>query len=234
MNVFLVNSLIDINKYIDLDDITDVRIIEGESLIFRLSLSNTGKVIKKSPFLVPYIHNSNINIKANINTQDFFKTLMSKSQYTLMHTGQIPDKDIQYNMVLLSTLSDKCHTYLTNQLSIIQSEKIIFVIQERWSVNTFFDVYCNDLSCNTYVNRFIANLYRNNDNEMLLCVFDNKSYHLKVSSSYNVYHSSQRLSSTSDFITAIKSLMRAVFKDKEMYNKYIAKYPDFLKGITNE
>ena len=30
MNVFLVNSLIDINKYIDLDDITDVRIIEGE------------------------------------------------------------------------------------------------------------------------------------------------------------------------------------------------------------
>lgn len=64
---------------------------------------------------------------------------------------------------------------------------------------------------------------------------NNQNYCLLKWDCFNyIYHSSQRLSSTSDFITAIKFLMRAVFKDEEMYNKYIAKYPDFLKGITNE
>jgi len=235
MDAFILNSCDDLKTYIS-DDILigDINVQYDECFIITLlNCKGLKSVAKNYPFMQPYIYNG-YSIKFKIKNTPSIKELLSligrsETKYAVLSLNPTYD-NIAYKSILLSTLSNKSYTKLTNRL---YKWGDIFLVSDEsiYNIKDYIDTYINLKLTRLYISKFLANLYSYNKyNANNLYIHPDLRYNLTIDTYLKVCIDDKCIASFNEIEDAVKYLMFLTFTDKEMYNKYIATYPNFIEG----
>lgn len=235
MDAFILNSFNDLKTYIS-DDILigDINVqYDAGFIITLLDCNGLKSVAKKYPFMQPYIYNG-YSIKFKIKMIPSIKDILSlinrsETKYSVLSLNPTYD-NIVYTSVILSTVFNKSFIKLTNRL--YKCGNIFLVNDESiHNIKDYIDTYINLRSTRLYISKFLANLYSYNKyNANNLYIHPDLRYNLIIDTYFKVCIDDKCIASFNEIEDAVKYLMFLTFADKEMYNKYIATYPNFIEG----